>query len=76
VGEHFALRPKPGDYVLLKDGSLTVSNGTDALRIGGGFASQDIFASSRNGTPRSQDGFTVYMNGTVPFSQTVSIKAV
>ncbi|MDR1636246.1 MAG: hypothetical protein LBR93_02810, partial [Treponema sp.] len=76
VGEHFALRPKPGDYVLLKDGSLTLSNGTDALRIGGGFASRDIFASSRNGVPRSTDGFTVFMNGTVPFSRTVSIESV
>jgi hypothetical protein len=76
VGEHFALRPKPGDYVLLKDGSLTLSNGMDALRIGGGFASRDIFATSRNGVPRSTDGFTVFMNGTAPFTQTVSIEAV
>jgi hypothetical protein len=76
LGEHFALRPKPGDYVLLKDGSLTVSNGTDALRIGGGFASRDIFAASRNGVPLSTGGFTVFMNGTVPFSQTVAIEAV
>jgi hypothetical protein len=76
VGEHFALRPKPGDYVLLKDGSLTVSNGRDALRISGGFASRDIFATSRNGVPRSTDGFTVFMNGTVPFTRTVSVESV
>jgi hypothetical protein len=76
VGEHFALRPKPGDYVLLKDGSLTVSNGTDALRISGGFASRDVFATSRNGVPRSTEGFTVFMNGTVPFTRTVSIEQV
>ncbi|MDR0449803.1 MAG: hypothetical protein LBH26_00885 [Treponema sp.] len=76
LGEHFALRPKPGDYVLLKDGSLTVSDGRDALKISGGFASRDIFATSRNGLPRSADGFTLYMNGTVPFCQSVSIEAV
>jgi hypothetical protein len=76
VGEHFALRPRPGDYVLLKDGSLTLSNGTDALRINGGFASRDIFATCRNGVPRSADGFTVFMNGTVPFNRTVSIESV
>jgi hypothetical protein len=76
AGEHFALRPKPGDYVLLKDGSLSVSSGMDRLRISGGFASRDIFAASRNGLPRSTDGFTLYMNGTVPFCQTVSIDAL
>jgi hypothetical protein len=76
IGEHFALRPKRGDYILLKDGSLTVSNGVDALRISGGFASRDIFAASRNGVPRSTDGFTVFMNGTVPFTRTVSIESV
>jgi hypothetical protein len=75
-GDHVSLLPKPGDYVLLKDGSLTLRGGLDALRISGGFADSDMFVVSRNADPRSVEGFTVYMNGTVPFSRTVSIESV
>ena len=74
-GDHFAILPKPGDYILLKDGGVTVrdSTGTSSLSIRGGFADTELFATSRNSAPRDMDGFTLYMNGTTPFSRTVSL---
>ena len=72
-GDHFTLLPKPGDYILLKNGGITLRDNTSCLSIRGGFADTDLFATSRNSAPRSQEGFTLYMNGTSPFSRTVSI---
>jgi len=72
-GDHFALFPKPGDFILLKDGGICLSDSTNSLVIRGGFADTELFATSRHAVPRSQEGFTVYMNGTSPFTRTVSI---
>ena len=72
-GDHFALIPKPGDYILLKDGNVTLRDADSGFTIRGGFASTELFATSRNGVERSAEGFTVYMNATTPFSKTVSI---
>ena len=72
-GDHFALLPKPGDFILLKDGGITLRDNTSSLSIHGGFADTELFSTSRHAEPRSQEGFTVYMNGTSPFTRTVSI---
>ena len=72
-GDHFALLPKPGDYILLKDGGFTIRDGRSSLSIRGAFADTELFTTSRNSEPRSSEGFTLYMNGTSPFSRTVSI---
>ena len=74
-GDHFVLLPKPGDYVLLKDGGVTVLDGVNGLSIKGGFADTDLFISSRQAEPRSAEGFTVYMNGTSPFTREVLIES-
>ncbi|MCL2479340.1 MAG: hypothetical protein FWF22_07555 [Treponema sp.] len=74
--DHFALLPKPGDYILMKDGSATVRDNTSGLRISGAFADTELFATSRNSQARSAEGFTIYMNGTAPFTRTVSIGSV
>ena len=74
-GDHFALIPKPGDYILIKDGGITMRDGLSSLSIRGGFADTELFATSRNSQARSMESFTLYMNGTTPFSRTVSITA-
>jgi hypothetical protein len=76
AGDHFAVLPKPGDYLLIKDGSAVIRSGMDALKISGAFADDDIFAASRNADPRSPDSFTLYMNATVPFNKTMTIEAI
>jgi hypothetical protein len=74
--DHFALLPKPGDFILLKDGSFSIKSGMDGLRISGAFADTELFTTSRHGVERSAEGFTVYLNGTTPFSRAMSIQAV
>ena len=71
--DSFVLQPKAGDYILLKNGGITLQDGRSSLSILGGFADTDLFISSRQAEPRNPDGFTVYMNGTVPFNKTVSL---
>jgi hypothetical protein len=74
--DHFALLPKPGDFILLKDGGFSVKSGMDGLRISGAFADTELFTTSRHGEERSAEGFTVYLNGTTPFSRTLTIQAI
>jgi len=72
-GDHFAVVPKPGDYILVKDGGVTLRDNTSRLGISGAFADTELFATSRNALPRDAEGFTLYMNGTTPFERKVSI---
>ena len=42
-GDHFVLLPKPGDYILLKDGGVTLRDNRSCLSIRGGFADTELF---------------------------------
>jgi len=75
-GDHFAIYPKPGDYILIKDGGITIRDEFNGFKINGGFADTELFAVSRNAEARSTEGFTLYMNGTSPFTRTVSINPI
>jgi hypothetical protein len=66
----------PGDALVVKEGMVTLSQGTDRMTIGPGFAEHAYISGKYGGEPRGAEEYTLYFTGFTPVERTIQIKSL
>lgn len=71
--EHFHLPAKKDQWMILRDGYVTVRHGEQALNVGPGFGTHE-FGGHYSGEEGNPAGFTIFMNEYSEFDKEIAIK--